>query len=431
MQPDESQDMVVKMGEAKGRHGRTSLSIPRIFRSLENPVFRLYYGALLTQHASMNMQMIARSLLIYRLTGSAAILGGLALAHALPMLFLGLYGGAIADRVQKKYVLLMGQAGSAVVALGVALSLSLGYLNAQHPGSWWVLAVASICQGIIMGLMMPSRQAFIHDIVKGEQLLNAVSLNSLGMNTFRLLAPAMTGFFIDAFNFKAVYYATTCLYVIGVIFILLMPTTGKSSHRTSTAIMDIKEGLRYIRQDTTILLLLAFTLFAVVLSMPYMWMMPVFTEDILKVGATGMGVLLSVSGIGAVAGSLILASLPNRRRGLLLLTSVLLMGLILTVFSFSTSWYLSLTLMVLIGLGQSGRMSLSNTLLQYYVEDEYRGRVMSIYMMEFSLMGFGVFASGLIADAIGIQWAIGGLAMLLAILSVLALAFVPHIRRLD
>ena len=144
-----------------------------------------------------------------------------------------------------------------------------------------------------------------------------------------------------------------------------------------------------------------------------------------------MGVLMSVSGIGAMAGSLTLASLPNRKRGLLLLLSALLLGLTIMVFSFSASWYLSLALMVFIGLGQSGRTTLSNTLLQYYVEDEYRGRVMSVHIMEYGLVGFGAFASGLIAAVIGIQWAIGGLAMLLALLSVLAIAFVPRLRHLD
>ena len=115
----------------------------------------------------------------------------------------------------------------------------------------------------------------------------------------------------------------------------------------------------------------------------------------------------------------------------MLLISSLILGLALAVFSFSTSWYFSLALIVFVGLGQSGRMTLSNTLLQYYVKDGYRGRVMSFYMMEFGLTSFGTFAAGLIAEAIGVQWAVGGFAMLLAIISILALVFVPRIRRLD
>ena len=106
-------------------------------------------------------------------------------------------------------------------------------------------------------------------------------------------------------------------------------------------------------------------------------------------------------------------------------------GLSLSFFAFSTTWNLSLVLMVFVGLGHAGRMTLSNTLLQYYVEDEYRGRVMSIYMMDFGIMSFGTLAVGVLAEAIGIQWAIGGFAMLLTFLAVLGLAFVPKLRKLD
>ncbi len=416
---------------ARGGHGVVSLRNLKTFSSLRNPVYRLYLGALLGQMASMNMQMMARSLLIYRLTGSAAILGAMSLANALPMLSLALFGGVIADRVQKKYVMLAGQASSALISLGIALVLTLGYLSSEHTGSWWILIVASVLQGTVMGLMMPSRQAIIHEIVSEEQLLNAISLNSMGMNTLRLFAPAATGFLIDAFGFGAIYYAMTGMYLMAVVFIAFMPLTSTMAIRGGGALAEIKEGFHYIRHETTILLILLFTLVSVVLSMPYMFLMPVFTEDILKVGATGMGVLLSVSGIGALVGSLVLASLPNKKRGLMLLGGSLILGIALVGFSFSNMWYLSLALIVFVGLGQTTRMTLGNTLLQYYVEDDYRGRVMSFYMMEFGLMSIGTFSVGLMAEAIGVQWSLGGFAMVLTIICILALVFVPRLRKLD
>lgn len=414
---------------------RTSLR-KRTFSSFKNPVFRLYFGGLLFQMFPMNMQMMARSLLIYRLTGSAAILGAMAFAHAVPMLLLSLFGGVIADRVQKKYVMIAGQLGSAVVSLGVALTLTLGYLSADLADSWWILIVASILQGIIMGLMMPSRQAIIREIVSVEQLMNAVSLTTMGMNALQLFAPALTGFLIDAFDFQSVYYVMTASYLVSVVFIAFMPPTGTTTIRGSSALSDIKEGFKYLRHETTLLLILTFTLFSVLLSMPYFHLMPIFADDILKVGgtevgATGMGWLMSISGIGAIIGSITLASLPNKKRGLMLLASGVILGLALVNFSFSTSYSLSLAVMVIVGLGQTGRMTLGNTLLQYYVEDEYRGRVMSIYMMQFGLSSFGTFAAGLIAEAMGVQWAVGGFAMGLVFLSILTLAFLPRIRNLD
>ena len=415
-----------------GGGGRADSSLhKRTFSSFKNPVYRLYYGGLLCQMFPMNMQMMARSLLIYRLTGSAAILGIMSLAHAVPMLLFSLFGGVIADRVQKKYVIIAGQVGSAVVSLGVALALTLGYLSVESAGSWWILVVASILQGTIMGLMMPSRQAIMREIVSVEQLMNAVSLTTMGMNALQLFAPALTGFLIDAFDFEAVYYVMTASYLMGVVFIAFMPPTSAITLRHSSALTNIKEGVNYIRHETTLLLILAFTLFAVLLSMPYFVLLPIFADDILKVGATGMGWLMSISGIGAIIGSATLASLPNKKRGLMLLASGVIMGLALVSFSFSSSYSLSLAIMVFVGLGQTGRMTLANTLLQYYVEDEYRGRVMSIYMMQFGLSSFGAFAAGLLADSVGVQWAVGGFAMVLVLLSILLLAFLPRIRNLD
>ena len=161
---DEYGDSDIGLEVAGGGRGGLSLLSRRTFSSLKNPAFRLYYGAMLGQRASMNMQLVARSLLIYRLTGSAAILGAVFMANALPLLSLSLFGGVIADRVHKKYVLLIGQASSAAVALGIALSLSLGYLSHENPGSWWILIFASLLQGTIMGLMIPSRQAIIPEL---------------------------------------------------------------------------------------------------------------------------------------------------------------------------------------------------------------------------------------------------------------------------
>ncbi|MFC1533867.1 MFS transporter [Thermodesulfobacteriota bacterium] len=421
------------IGLGMGKEHREHVPFPglRALSSLRNPDFRLFYFALLGQMAAMNMQMMSRSLLVYRVSGSATILGVMALATAMPMLMFSLLGGVIADRVQKKYVLMVGQSINAVVAFVVALTLSFGYLSAEQTGSWWILLVASVFQASVMALMMPSRQAIIAEIVGEEQLMNAVALNTLGMNGFRLLAPAIAGFLIDSIGFKAIYYTMTCMYLMAVIFISRIPPTSSMSIAGRGALNDLIDGLKYIRHDATIVLILLFALFASFVSMPYMHLMPIFADDILKVGAMGMGVLFSVSGIGAVAGSIVMASLPNKKRGLMLLSSGIILGLAVMGFSFSRFWYLSLSLITLVGVGQSGRMTLSNTLLQYYVNPDYRGRVMSVYMMEFGLSSLGVFAAALLADSFGVQWSLGGIAIILTLVSLIMLGFIPRIRNLD
>jgi predicted MFS family arabinose efflux permease len=290
---------------------------------------------------------------------------------------------------------------------------------------------SAFLQGTIMGLMMPARQAIIPEIVSRDQVMNAVAINTLGLNVLRFLAPGVAGFLIDAFDFKAIYYAMTGMNVWAVGFILFVPPTGRLTENKGSIIEDIQAGFRYIFSERTVLFVLLFTLIIVVFSMPYQQLLPIFVDDILEVGATGMGVLLSVSGIGAMVGSIIVASLPNKKRGIILLISGLIAGLSLICFSFSTSWGLSLAIMIFIGLAQTGRMTMSNTLLQSYVKGEYMGRVMSVFNIEWGLVSLGTFAAGLMAEAINVQWVIAGFALILVILAVLSLFFVPRLRKLD
>ncbi len=401
------------------------------FRSFKNPVYRLYFVAMAGYMAPMNMQIIGRSLLAYRITGSAAILGVMSLAFSVPMLCLSLFGGVIADRMSKKHIIVAGTMGEALVSLGVALALTLGYISPERPGSWWILAVAGALQGTIMALMIPSRLAILPEIVGREDLLNAVSLNTMEMNGLRMLAPALAGLLVESFGFNTLYYVMTGCYLTGAIIFSFLPHTSTVASPGPNALAQMKEGLNYIRHNTTILVILFFTIFAVVLTMPYYVLMPIFTEDILKVGAAGLGVLMSVSGAGAVIGSLFLASLPNKKRGLMFLTGSLILSLALVGFCFSGSWHLSLPLIAIVGLGDTARMTLGNTLLQYYTEEKYHGRVMSIFVMQWGLMGFGAFGAGLLSEVVGVQWAVGGLAAVLIPVTLLAIAFIPRLRRLD
>ena len=416
-----------------GGGGGTPISLRnlRTFTSFKNPVFRLYYAAMLGQMAAMNMQMFARSFLVFTLTGSYTSLGTMALANAAPMMFFSLFGGVIADRVQKKYVLLVGQSASALVSLGIAVSLTTGFMSVENASSWWILVVASLAQGTIMGLMMPSRQAMIFDIVGVDELMNAVALNTFGMNTLRIMAPALAGILVDSWGYAPVYYAMTGMYMIAAFLIWLMPHTGTISLGGKGALADIMDGLRYVKREPIIRLVLLISLVVVLLSMPYMMLLPGFAIDILDIGERGGGLLMMISGVGAMVGSLTLASLPDKKRGLILMGGSLLLAVSLVGFSFSSTVMISFGVIFFVGIGQTVRMTLSNTLLQYYVEDEYRGRVMSLLFMEFGMTSFAVFGAGVIAEVIGLQWSVGGLAIMLVVATIGVMVFSPRIRKLD
>lgn len=411
---------------------RRSLAKLKTFRSLRNPVYRRYFVAMLSQMVALNMQMFARSLLIYRLTGSLAILGGMAAANAVPLLLLSLFGGVLADRFQKKYVVMFGHIASAAASLVVALLLGSGYLSLENEGSWWVLMAASVVQGAVMGLSMPSRESLIREIVPAEQVLNAISLNSMGMHAFRLFGPALTGFIVLTSGFETVYYAIAGSYLAAALLIAILPRTSKASSGRENVVTAIKQGFGYLRGQTTMIFTIGFFLFAVVLSMPYTMLMPAFADDVLKVGTEGMATLMVFSGIGSIAAALVLASLPNKRRGLMMLGGSLVLSLALVAFAFSESWPLSLGLMVIVGAGQSVQMTMVAALIQYYVDPRYLGRVMSILMMQFGFVNFGIFAAGVIAEEwVGVQWAVGGFAMGLVVLTLAMLAFGGRVRRLD
>lgn len=377
------------------------------------------------------MQTVARTLLIYRLTNSGAILGLNALAAAIPMLLLALPGGVMADRISKKVIMQGGQIASAVNSLAVTLALVFGYISPAHPDSWWILVVSAFIQGAIMGIIMPSRQAIISEIVSDEHLMNAISLNNMGMNVFRILSPALAGFLIDAFDFYVVYSINTAMYTMATICIIFVPPTPVGKTEGGNSLTEAIEGWRYLRREKVIFIVLLFTVFVTIMGTPYSQLLPMFTEGILKVDATALGVLISVSGAGAIIGSLILASMSNRKRGLIMMFAGLMMSVALVCFAFSNWWYLSLASIIFVGMGSTGQMALGNSLIQYYVEASYRGRVLSFFMLGFGLGSLGAFFAGILAEAVGVQWAVGGMAIILVVVTVFLLSTEPRLRKLD
>ena len=253
----------------------------------------------------------------------------------------------------------------------------------------------------------------------------------MGRNIMRLLIPGLAGWLIDVSGFAAVYFAMTAVYAWAFLFTFFLPITTAVNRERRKVVTELIDGLHYIRHDRNLMLILALAILIPILTMPYLQLMPVFVDDILQVGATGMGILISASAAGAIAGSALLASLPSRRRGLLLIITGLILGLAVLGFAASSWWYGSLALMVFIGIGSANRMTLSNTLLQSYASDSYRGRVLSIYAMETGLTSFGGFLAAMLAEAVGAPWAVGSMAMLLVGVVVIVLVFSPRLRRLE
>jgi len=406
----------------------------RALRSLRNPAYRFYLTGSLFQFASLSAQIVVGPLLIYRLTGSTALLGLMALLSSVPMMVLSLYGGAIADRFSKKKIIVISMFSGAIISLLLAAALTTGIVSPDIYGSWWIVIGMMTLMGCLMGIMMPALQSLVADIVEREELMNAVALNTFGMSILNLVAPGIAGVMIDTFDFHSVYFAMAVLYLGGMSFIYLIPIQKQpQSEKPSRSNIwtEIVGGFQYIRKNVLIYTILVFVLLSTVLSMPYQQLLPVFVDDILGVGATGMGILMSVSGAGALAGSAVIALMPNRKRGLLLIISGLVTGVALIAFSASSIWALSLGTMVFIGLGQTFRMTIGSTLLQTNADPRFRGRVMSIFSMQWGLMGLCTFVAGIIAETQPVQWVLGSLAGMLVIITLLYLVSFGYLRSLE
>jgi MFS family permease len=391
----------------------------------------MYFLGLIGIWGSFSMNQVAQTYLIYEITGSTTMLGVITLASTAPMLILALFGGAVADRFPKKLLIEVSHVGFVFIFLGYTAADITGYLSPAHPESWWVLLAGSLLMGTIIALSMPARGAIIPEIVDRERLMNAVSLNIMGMSFFQMTIPVIAGYIIGSFGYGTVFLIMVGLNVTSIIFNSFLPRIPARTVANKNVLVDIKEGFKYIMGNRTILLVLLFYIFSVLLVNPLQMLMPVFAKDILKVGVEGQGTLMSLMGAGSIVLSLLLASLPSRRRGLTLLISNICMGVTMIIFAFSSLWPLSMVMMVLIGVGRIGADACGNTLIQAYTDPAILGRVNSIVMLSFGLGGSGSIIIGVLAEAIGAPWSLGLFAIILIVTSLSAIIFLSRLRNLD
>lgn len=416
----------------------------RLFQALEDQHFRLLYFGNLLQFGSMQMQLVVRGWLVFHLTGSFAALGTMALANAIPTLALSPVGGVVADRAPKKTVIQTAQAYNAVNAAVLAV-LAAGWFGLHL--EFWHLFLSAFLQGSVNSIMQPSRQAMISDLVPRERLMNAVGINASAQTLMQLVGPGIAGFMIAAVSPAIVFWTMSGMYALAVTFTMRLPkhplyaysqtvgglaaAHGRGTRRGSGGMKELVDGMKYVVGDRTIRTLIAVNFLIVLVAMPYTMLLPGFVKAVLHKGAFEQGTLQSVQGIGAVAGALLVASATSRGRGKKFILCGALLGAGIVAFSLSTNYWITLPIMVVIGAGQASRQALGQVLIQTYSAEEYRGRVMAVWFMEFGLVQFGTFAVGILAELLGPQVAIGGLAAGLIIGMGLVAAFMPTMRNLE
>lgn len=373
------------------------------------------------------MQLMARTWYMYELTDSALMVGYLGIATGFTMMPFSLLGGALADRMEKRTLRQIGAIGAGVSTIAMSLLIFAGLIQ------WWNLMLVTVFFSISIGITMPTRNAIIPALVGSDRMLNAVALNAAFMNLTTIAAPAISGRLIDWVGIGWVYLLMGGLNLSGAFILQFLRPVGvtpRQGARKSVA-ADMKEGLKYLRSQPLLLHLVLFALVIVLLGMPFQFMLPIFTKEVLGVGAGRLGDLLAFMGIGALIGSLSMASLGNfARKGFVLIALTVLFGASIVLFTFSQVFLLSLFLMLPIGIGQTARMTLNTTLVQQHTDPRMLGRVMAIFMMTIGLHSVGLLPLSALSERFGPDTALA-LAGVLVVLYALGIGiFKPSLRRI-
>jgi len=372
-----------------------------IFRSFQYRNYRLFFGGQSISLIGTWIQRIATPWLVYHLTGSALLLGVIGFAGQIPTFIIAPLAGVMTDRWNRYHILI----GTQIAAMIQALILSFLYFSGTI--EIWHIILLNIFLGCVNAFDVPARQSFVIEMVeKKEDLGNAIALNSSMVNGARLLGPSIAGILIALTGEGICFLLNGLSYIFVIVSLLLMKVKPRKIKIKDTHVLnELKEGFSYAFGFAPIKYIIFLLSLVSLMGMQYTILMPVFAKEILHGGSHTFGFLVGASGLGALSGALYLAS----RKNVLGLIRVIplaagIFGLGLITFSFSRFFLLSLTLMVITGLGMMLQMASSNTILQTIVDDDKRGRVMSFYTMAF--MGtapFGSLLAGSLAKIIGVS----------------------------
>ncbi len=379
-------------------------------RALRHRNFQLFFSGQLISLIGTWMQSVAQSWLVYRLTGSALLLGSVGFASQIPVFLFAPLGGITADRANRRYIVI----GTQVAAM--LLAFILAALTLSHKVQVWHVFVLASLLGIVNAFDIPGRQSFLVDMVGKGDLMNAIALNSSMFNGARVIGPAIAGILVAKIGEGWCFFANAVSYIAVIIGLLLMRVQSPARASNASPFEHMMEGFRFVEKTAPIRALLMLLGVVSLVGMPYVVLMPIFADQILHGGARGLGILMGATGVGALLGALTLAFREGvKGLGRWVAWCSAGFGASLVIFSLSHNFWISVILLLPVGYTMMLQMACSNTLIQVMVPDALRGRVMAVYSMMFMGMApIGALLGGALADRLGapLTVAIGGCASL-------------------
>jgi MFS family permease len=375
----------------------------RTLRSLRHRNFRLLLEGALISSSGDFMQNVAQSWLVWHISQSPVAIGVVAFFDTLPRLLVGAVGGAIADRFDRRRVLMITQAAAMIQALIYWLAVEFEVIELWH------IAVLAFFLGVVNTINQTSRQSLVNSLVPREELLNAIGLQSSIFNFSKILGPSAGGMIIAFIGVSGCFLvnAISFVFLLFNLYLMDLPPWEKRP-RAQSLWEDIKEGFRFLRNDRRILYIVGISYVMAMFGAPYNRFVPIFATNVLHVGPSGFGLLMSAPGIGATIAALVLASVSKLRVGTRAICSCVIgFALSLTLFAFSHSFIFSLIFLASVGFCQIGERALTNTAIQMATPQALLGRVLSLFFMDRGLWSLGGLMMGASASAIGIDWTFG------------------------
>lgn len=392
-------------------------------RALRHRNFQLFFSGQLISLIGTWMDNVAEGWLVYRLTNSPLLLGVATFAGQIPVFLLAPLGGMIADRWDRRKVVIGTQTASMILA-GILATLTL-----TRVVTVWEVIVLAIGMGMVNAVDIPTRQAFLVEMVGREDLMNAIAINSSMFNAARVVGPSIAGLLVAWKGEGWCFLLNSLSYIAVIAGLFAMKIARTMAEHIASPLEHIAEGFRFARDTGPIRSILMLIALVSLVATPYSVLMPIFAAHVLHGNARTLGILMGAAGLGAMMGALMLAG-RSRVQGLgrWVAMSGAGFGVSLICFSFSRWFLLSVAFLVPVGFCAMLELGSCNTLIQAMVPDRLRGRIMALYSMMFmGMVPVGALLSGFLADHIGASWtvAIGGIGAILG-----AIAFGRHLPKL-
>jgi MFS family permease len=379
-------------------------ALSRLTRALRHRNYRLFFGGQSLSLIGTWITRVATSWLVYRLTGSELLLGIVGFCGQIPTTIIAPFAGVLVDRSDRHRVLVVTQALSMLQSAALAVLTLDGRITVK-----WLLLL-QVLQGVINAFDTPARQAFVVEMVDDRaDLANAIALNSSMVNGSRIIGPSIAGALIAAVGEGWCFAVDAVSYLFVIASLLMMRRqTAQAAHVEARIIEELRSGFRYVRESLPIRTALIVLSIVSMMAMPYTVLMPAYVDGVLHGGPRTLGVLMTASGVGALAGALYLASRQSVvGLGRVVMYATLAFGASLVAFGFTTSEWLALAILPIVGGSFMIQLAATNTVLQTLVEDRLRGRVMAFYTMAFfGTAPIGSLLAGVAAARIGSQWTI-------------------------